>query len=108
MQYEIELNNSLPNQTFTTNITGVDMEITLKMAGDSNNPIMLFALQINNEYICPYIPVFANQGVLPYEYLISEVGGQFFMETENDETPYWENFGSTCRFYFVTLDELNG
>lgn len=107
MQYEIEL-NAIPNQTFTTTINNVDMEITLKMGGEVDNPIMFFALQKDSEYLCPYVPVFANQGVLPYNYMIEEVGGQFFFDTENDIYPYWENFNNTCKLYFLTEDNLNG
>lgn len=107
MQYEIELNN-LPNQTFTTTINNVDMEVIIKTGGEVDNQITFFALRIDDDYLCPFVPAFANQGVLPYEYMISEAGGQFFFETENDEYPNWENFGITCKLYFITQDELNG
>lgn len=107
MQYEIEL-NTLPNQTFTTTINNVDMEIVIKLAGQEDNPIMLFALLINNEYLCPFVPVFANQGVLPYQYMISEAGGQFFFATENEQYPNYTEFGVNCKLYFITADELNG
>lgn len=107
MQYEIEL-NTLPNQTFTTTINNVDMEVVIKLGGQEDNQILFFALIVNNEYLCPFVPVFANQGVLPYEYMVTEAGGQFFFETENDEYPNYKEFGVLCKLYFVTLDELNG
>ena len=110
MQYDFELRNT-PNQSFTTTINNIDMDITLKLSGE-NNPVMLFAIQTNSTansgYLCPYVPIFANQGILPYQYMIEELGGQFFIETENDEYPSWENFGTTQNLSFVTLDELNG
>lgn len=106
-QYEIELQN-IPCQEFSTTINNVDMTVTLKLAGDENNPIMLFALQINGEYVCPFVPCFANQGLLPYRYMVEEVGGNFFFDTENDEYPYWENFTTSSRLYFITSDELYG
>lgn len=108
MQYELELNNSLPNQTFTTTINKVDMEIVIRTGGSNDNQITFFALIIGNEYLCSYVPVFANQGVLPYKYMTAEAGGQFFFETENGEYPNYKNFGTTCKLYFVTQDELNG
>lgn len=108
MQYEIELNNSLPNQTFSTTINNVDMECIIKLAGQEDNQIMLFALRVDNDYLCPFVPVFANQGVLPYPYMVSEVGGNFFFITENGEYPNYTNFGATCNLYFITEDELNG
>lgn len=108
MQYEIELNN-LPNQTFTTTINNVDMEVIIKLAGQEDNPVMLFALRVNNEYLCPFVPVFANQGVLPYQYMTAEAGGQFFFLTEDDNYPIYTEFGVNCKLYFVTLDdEING
>lgn len=104
-QYEFELNN-LPNQQFTTSIDNVDMEITLKLGGGADNPIMFFALRSGDEYICPFVPCFANQGLLPYPYMIEQAGGNFFFVTENDEYPYFENFGKTQSLCFVTIDEL--
>lgn len=103
--YYIEL-QPLPNQQFTTTINNINLTVDLKVAG--NDDIMLFALQINDEYVCPYVPVFANQGLLPYKYMVSEVGGNFFFETEEDEYPLYSNFGTTCKLYFITEDELNG
>ena len=104
--YEIELNN-IPNQIFTTTINDIDMEITLKLGGEENNQIMFFALATNNEYLCPFVPVFANQGILPYPYMISELGGNFIFITDDDEYPNYLNFGTTQNLYFITEDELN-
>ena len=107
MQYEIDLNN-LPNQNFTISINDIDMEVNIRLAGEDDNRIMFFSLLINDEYICPNVPVFSNQGVLPYPYMVSEVGGNFYFITENDDYPNYENFGTTCKLYFLTEDELNG
>jgi len=96
----------IPNQQFSVTINNVNMTVSLKFAGENDNGIMLFALQINDEYVCPHVPVFANQGLLPYKYMVSEAGGNFFFETDADEYPNWENFGSSCYLYFITQDEL--
>ena len=82
------------------------MTINLKFAGDNNNGIMLFNLQINNEYVCPHVPCFANQKILPYKYMQSIAGGNFYFITENDEYPNYENFGTSCELYFITEDEI--
>lgn len=102
-QYVFELNNELPNQTFSTTLNNVDLEVILKTSDD----LMLFALKSGDEYICPYVPACSNQGLLPYPYMESEVGGNFFFVTENGEYPYYENFGTTCSLYFITEEELN-
>lgn len=108
MQYELELNNTLPNQTFTTTINNVDMEVIIKTGGTINNPITFFAVLVNNAYICPCVPVFANQRVLPYDYMVSLIGGNFFFATEDEQYPHYENFNNSCKLYFITMDELNG
>ncbi len=107
MQYELTLNN-IPNQNFTTTINDIDMEITIKLAGQEDNKILFFSLITNGDYLCPAVPVFANQAVLPYPYMVSEVGGNFFFTTDNEEYPNYLNFGSTCKLFFITEDELNG
>ena len=107
-QYEFELNNTLPNQSFSTTINNVDMEVILKSGGSEENPITYFALLSGGEYICPFVPACANQKLLPYPYMVSEAGGNFFFLTENGEYPYYTNYNTTCKLYFITEDELNG
>lgn len=103
--YEIEL-QSLPNQEFSLTINNINLNVNLKMAGTNENPIMLFSLQVNDEYVCPHVPCFANQGLLPYQYMVAAAGGNFFFETDLDEYPIYSNFGTTCKLYFITEDEL--
>lgn len=98
--YNIELQVT-PNQEFSTTINNIDMTIRIRYAD-----IMLFSLQINGEYVCPDVPCFARQGILPYPYMIQEAGGQFIFSTENDEYPTYENFGGSCNLYFTDLEEL--
>lgn len=105
--YKIELQPQ-PNQSFSLTINNVNMNINLRMAGTNENPIMLFSLQINDEYVCPHVPCFANQGLLPYNYMVSEAGGNFFFETDFDEYPIYTDFGTTCNLFFITQDELEG
>lgn len=100
-QYNIELQN-IPNQQFSVNINNIDMLISLRYC----EGIMLFSLQINGGYVCPDVPCFAGQGILPYPYMVEEAGGQFFFDTENDEYPNYENFTTSSKLYFVTKDEL--
>lgn len=102
--YELEL-KEIPNQTFTTTINNINMNVNVRYADDD---LMLFSLQVNGEYVCPDVPVFSNQMVLPYKYMAQEAGGNFIFLTENEEYPTYQNFMKTCRLYFVTVDELYG
>ena len=105
--YIYALNNT-PNQTFTTTLNNINMEVTIKTGGATDNPITFFAIQRGDEYLCPFVPCFANQVILPYDYMQEELGGNFFFQTENDENPYFENFGTSCLLYYATTEELNG
>lgn len=102
--YELEL-KQIPNQSFSTTINNINMDVNIRYAG---NELMLFSLEINGEYVCPDVPAFSNQGLLPYNYMVQEAGGNFIFITENEEYPFYENFTTTCRLYFITVDELNG
>lgn len=104
-QYIIETKN-IPNQEFSTTINNIDMRIHIRYVSTEDSGIMLFNLQIGGEYVCPDVPCFANQKILPYPYMEQEAGGNFIFETENDEYPNYENFGGSCNLYFVTQDEL--
>lgn len=99
-----------PNQEFSITVNNIDMTVNLKYSGETekNEGIMLFALRINDEYVCPFVPCFSNQGVLPYPYMVSEAGGNFYFVTDNEQYPVYNNFGSSCFLYFITKDEING
>lgn len=107
-QYYYELNNTLPNQSFPLTINNLDLEVEIRLSGEDDNEMMLFTLKSGDEYICPAVPCCANQGLLPYPYMVSEVGGNFFFITENGEYPHYTNFNTTCNLFFITEDELTG
>ncbi len=92
--YSIDLKQT-PNQEFLVNIANRDMTVRIIDRG-----LPLFSLFVNNEYLVQNVPCFANQGILPYPYMITEAGGNFKFVTENDEYPNWVNFGKTCNLVF--------
>ncbi len=94
--YVIDL-KQIPNQEFFINLLNKDMTIRIIDRG-----IPLFSISINNEYLVQNVPCFANQDVLPYPYMVAEIGGNFRFVSSDDEYPNWENFGSTCNLIFVT------
>lgn len=95
-KYYIELKNT-PNQEFFINLENKDMTIRIV-----HREIPLFSLYMGDDYLVQNVPCFANQGILPYPYMVAEAGGNFFFETEKDEYPHWKNFGGTCNLYFET------
>lgn len=101
MIYEIELNNQYANQEFDVNIPGIDANIHVLLQTDENNSLLMSIyvndLQIGNSFICC-----PNQQVIPYPYMVEMLGGNFIFETISDNYPNYEDFGDTCRLYFIT------
>lgn len=94
--YAIDLKQT-PNQEFFINILNRDMTIRIV-----DREIPLFSVFVNENYLVQNIPCFANQGILPYPYMITELGGNFMFVTSGDEYPSWKNFGDTCNLVFVS------
>ena len=106
MIYEIELNNTYANQEFDVNIDGLTVNIHVLLQTTDNNALLM-SVFVNNEQLGNPFMCFPNQSVVPYEYMVNVLGGNFVFETVNDCYPNFENFGDTCKLYFVTLDEIN-
>ena len=100
--YSLETKN-IPNQEFSTTINNVDITIQLK-AGPQG--ITLATVSTSTSVIAESVPCFANQVILPYPWMESEINGNLVFVTENDEYPYWENFGTSCNLYFYDLEDL--
>lgn len=103
--YAIELEKTNANQEFDIVIDEIENSIHVLL--QTVNEVLLMSLFINNEQIGEPFVCFPNQVVVPYPYMQELLGGNFIFETQNDNYPNYENFGSTCNLYFVTLDELN-
>lgn len=95
-KYLIDLKQT-PNQEFFINLENKDMTIRIV-----SRKIPLLSVFYNNKYIVQNVPCFPNQEILPYPYQSSEIGGNFYFESADDEYPEWKNFGTTCKFYFVS------
>ena len=102
---EIELNNEYANIEFDVNIEGIDNNIHCLFQTDDNDTLLM-SVFVNNEQIGqPYI-CYANQAVIPYQYQVEQVGGNFIFETVANEYPNYQNFGNTCKLYFATIEEI--
>lgn len=103
--YAIELNNTYANQEFDVTIEEIENSIHVLL--QSVDDVLLMSVYVNNEQIGEAFMCYPNQPVIPYPYMVSILGGNFIFETEDDNYPNYENFGTTCNLYFVTKDELN-
>lgn len=105
--YQINLNNNYPNQEFDLNIGEIENTISVLLQTTVQG-VLLMTVLINDTVIGQPFICLPNQAIIPYQYLIDKIGGNFIFETTTDDYPSYENFNNTCILYFVTLDEING
>jgi hypothetical protein len=106
MIYEIALDSKYANQEFDVHIDGVDKDIHIALR--TVQDIILMSVTVDGALLgIPFI-CFANLPVIPYPYMVEKLGGNFMFVTENDFYPNYENFGTSCRLYFITSDDLMG
>lgn len=92
---------ALANQELSIPLDGDRYIITLKEA----NGIMAMSITRNEVLIIENTRVVANSPVLFYDYL-SDREGNFFFATQDDELPWWENFGATQFLTYATTAEI--
>ena len=92
--YEIELEKTNANQEFDIVIDEIENSIHILL--QTVNDILLMSLFVNSEQIGQPFMCFPNQPVVPYPYMQKLLGGNFIFETQDDNYPSYENFGSTC------------
>lgn len=103
--YEIELDNNNANQEFDVIIDEIQNNIHVLL--QTVNNALLMSVSVNSEMLGEPFLCLPNQEVIPYQYMIDTLGGNFLFSTEDDNYPNYENFGNTCRLFFVTADELS-
>ena len=103
--YQINLNNNYPNQEFDLNIDEVEETINVLLQTTVQG-VLLMTVSINDNIIGQPFICLPNTPIIPYQYLIDKVGGNFVFETENNNYPNYENFNDTCIFYFITSDTI--
>lgn len=105
MIYEIELNNAYANQEFDVNILESDINIHVLLQTTEADSLLM-SVYVNDEQLGQAFKCFPNQYIIPYKYMVGRLGGNFIFESVGGEYPSFENFGDTCRLYFITLDEV--
>ena len=101
--YEIELNNQYANQEFDVNIPGKEAGIHVLLQTNENNSLLM-SIFINDVQLgIPFICC-PNQQIVPYPYMVNLLGGNFIFETNGDNYPDFEDFGKSCKLYFIAAD----
>ena len=96
----------IPLQTIANQELSIPLEdaryvITVKEASGG----MVCTVQRGDTVLIQNVRLCANTPVLPYEYL-QQGAGNFFMSTQGDALPWWEQFGITQFMVYLTADEV--
>lgn len=91
--------SNLPNQTISFNADGAFWELHFYQAIDH----MYADVALNGVTIIQGTRCLGGIGVLPYNHLHEPKYGNFVFDNIVD----WNNFGSTCLLYYMTLAEWN-
>ena len=91
---------AIANQELSIPLEDARYVITVKEASGG----MVCTIQRNDVVLIQNVRLCADTPVLPYEYL-QQGAGNFFMSTQNQELPWWEQFGITQFMTYLTADE---
>ena len=97
---KINLNNA-PSQSFGISISGVNYDITLKLAGG----IEYASVSADNVVLCSGVRCIPNKPIIPYPYLTK--GGNFYWVCDDGEYPDWEKFNGQHVLVYVTDAEAD-
>lgn len=101
MPTDIELKN-IPSQNFQLVIEQDSYDITLKNIGD----ITYASITRNREVLITNIKTVPNQNILQNEYQYNEHGNFVFSSVDDDEYPFYENFGISAIFQYLSKEEV--
>ena len=90
-----------PNQQFSISLCGAAYVISLRTLA---NGATLADIEIDNEPLVRGLLCRGNELLLPYPYQAR--GGTFLFTTAGGRYPYYTDFGGSCRFYFISAEEL--
>jgi hypothetical protein len=91
---------AVPNQALTVTLGGVRFAFTIKEA----NGVMCADVVRDEVELLRGHRLVAAVPLLPYRYL--QDAGNFVFLTENDELPYYTQFGFTQQLVFLTVAEI--
>jgi|SRR6185295_1602267 len=93
---------AIPNQSFTCTINDDFYNFTIKEA----NGVMSCTIYINNNLIQQNIRMSSGYFLINYRYLWNDFGN-FFMVTNEDDYPYYTNFGVDQYLIYITTQEID-
>ncbi len=87
------------NQSLTVQLDGARYAFTIKEA----NGIMVVDVSRDEVLLLSGTRLLAGAALIPYEYLES---GNFVMFTENDDLPYYPEFGNSQKLVYLTAGQV--
>lgn len=90
----------MPNQSFSITLDGSFYDITIK----ESNGVMSCSIVRDNILIQSNARISAGYLLIPYKY---QENGNFFIITENDDYPYYTEFGNTQFLMYIPQPVLN-
>ena len=90
-----------PNQQFSISLGGAAYVISLRTLA---NGATLADIEIDNETLVSGLLCRGNELLLPYPYQAR--GGNFLFTTSEGRYPSYTDFNGSCRFYFISAEEL--
>lgn len=90
---------AIPNQSLTIQLDNISYDMRFHVCGD----IMCIDLSIDNVVVLVGSRLVAGYPVIPYAYLEN---GNFVFLTENDDYPFWDQFGITQYMIYASQQEL--
>lgn len=93
---------AIPNQEFTIRLENLRYTVRINSVADS---CTVATITRDGATVINGTRIVANELLIPYPYL-EGAGGNFFLETPDDELPDYEQFGSTHRLIYFTREEL--
>lgn len=97
----IELEN-IPNQSFNIVVEQDSYDITIRTIGE----LTYVSITRNSEVILSNARAMPNQNIILSTYLFQTFGNFRFISSNNEEYPYYQNFGVSTFFHYVTKAEV--
>lgn len=90
---------AIPNQKFAINVDKNRYSIALNAIND----FMAATIYRNGDLLIAGVRCVAKEPLIPYTYLEN---GNFVFTTENDDLPWYEQFGVTQQLLYLSNDDL--